>query len=1130
MGFRFSSLVELLEDLERNRFRKASNASKAVNPDHAIIVQWFDRHGAKIKRSQEEGIAFLSCLFPERRPDRCFHMQETRLASVFGRAYSLGTARLNELRAWKDQTPADFPNCLASILAQTEMPTPQPGNEVTLEEINDALDEIAANVKSSAPTLRASARFSDPVDVLTPILLRLRSVEAKWLVRMLLKSYYPVQILEAVTMQQFHFLLQDLLKIQNDFGAALDTLNQGEIIQLPKRISKADATVLKARLAGHLVPRVGVMITRQAYHKARSIKHCCQMAGGKLMSVEQKYDGEYCQVHIDMSKAASERIQIFSKSGRDSTEDRIRLHYPIEVSINLQSRSQQCMIKDRCILEGELLVYSRTTETIQPFHKIRKHVQHGGRFLNQEADSPVGLDEQVMIMYYDILLLDHRVLLGRPLEERRRFLERLVNPAKGLAEIGVQHIVDFRSRTAPEHLRRIFASCITQRLEGFVVKSCKDPYFSYTSSIHGIKLKKDYITKLGDIADVLIVGARIDPKAKRNLGHGDLKWNSFHMACLDNKDEVVRFDTKPRFSVIGEVSFMAKHEMEYLNMRGEILALPFVQSSDHMDMSMDAKKTEAPEVLFKTPFVVEILGSGYERAPNATYWALRHPRLHKLHGDRSITDTVSFDELQDMARTAQTAPDDAISQEDSQWIAKLERADPKGKYVLDRSQNTTTTTPSKSPASITTDLLTPLRAVPRGSPFAIWSEPSQSPDAANRLFSQECSSPVRSETQSTIKRRCDEEADILRRKKRRQTEPGRDGISILDSSPLTRPRSFTAVGEARGARTSLIKKTPPWCRPSSSAGILSSSPFEPPAVFRSSPNKRGEFIPKIVKKPNPRGTVREPLKEVESSSTAHNVAVASRRPQDKNEYAKQELSKKSPPHPNTSMLFNDRLPPMPTPPSSAEETHKQQEQPQQRGDNDISSEPTGRQHHRPAEPSHRLEEAQELQKAMKPPYPSILPAPPLLLTPSLHFHSPAKTTTLQAHLWSTNTSFTTSFSHFLSHIPFHAITIALLDITMDPIKIAHDMHDMMTRLVALEVQFPAKGRLNGRVLFLDLRVLETMTGGQDDWIALAGPISRGLFAGCLKWECEDHGDGTKRNVKVRDCFDWKEAIRLDEDN
>lgn len=1118
MGFRFSSLVELLEDLERNRFRKASNASKSVNPDHAIIVQWFNRHDAKIKRSQEEGVAFLSCLFPERRPDRSFNMQEKRLASVFGRAYSLGTARLNELRAWKERTPADFPNCLASILAQTEMPTPQPGNDVTLEEINDALDEIAANVKSSAPALRASARFSDPVDALMPILLRLQSMEAKWLARMLLKSYYPVQIPEVVTMQQFHFLLGDLLKIQSDFGAALDTLNQAEIIQLPRRLSKADAAVLKARLAGHLVPRVGVMIKRQAYHKARSIKHCCQMAGGKLMSVEQKYDGEYCQVHIDMSKASSERIQIFSKSGRDSTQDRIRLHYAIEASVNLQSRSQQCMIKGRCILEGELLIYNRTTGTIEPFHKIRKHVQHGGCFLNQEADSPVGLDEQVMIMYYDILLLDHSVLLERPLEERRRCLERLITPAKGLAEIGVQHILDFRSRTAPEHLRRIFASCITQRLEGLIVKSCKDPYFSYTNSIHRIKLKKDYISKLGDIADVLIAGARLDPKAKRDLGHSDLKWNSFPMACLENKDEVVRFDAKPRIRVIGEVSFMAKHEMEYLNMRGESLALPFLQSSDHMEISMDTKQTKAPAVLFKTPFVVEILGSGYERAPNATHWVLRHPRLHKLHADRSITDTVSFDELQDMARTAQTAPEDAISQEDREWIAKLERADPMSNDKLDRSQSTTTPTPDKSPASLTPEHLTPLRAVSRDSPFAIWSEPSQPADAASRLFSQESASPIRSETRSAVKRRCDEEADTLRRTKRRQTEPGRNGTSILASSPPPPPRSFTTIGDARVARTSLIQKTPPWCRPSSSAGMLSSSPFEPAAIFRSTPGKRGELIPESVEKPNPRKPVRAPLKEVASSSTAHNVAVAARRPQDKNGHDKQGV---------TSMLVSHRPSPTPSPPSSTEETHKQHEQ---RGDNDVRSEPTGAQHHRPPEPIHLLQEAQEVQRVVKSPCTSILPAPPLLLTPSLHFHSEAKRNTLQAHLWSTNNSFTTSFSHFLSHVPFHAVTIALLDIRMDPVKIAHDMHDMMTRLVALEDQFPEKGRLNGRVLFLDLQVLETMTGGTDDWIASADARSSGLFAGCLKWECEDYDDGRKRKVKVRDCFDWKEAIRLDEDH
>lgn len=43
-----------------------------------------------------------------------------------------------------------------------------------------------------------------------------------------------------------------------------------------------------------------------------------------LMSVEAKIDGEYCQIHVDVSRGRR-GVQIFSKSGKDSTEDRKRL-------------------------------------------------------------------------------------------------------------------------------------------------------------------------------------------------------------------------------------------------------------------------------------------------------------------------------------------------------------------------------------------------------------------------------------------------------------------------------------------------------------------------------------------------------------------------------------------------------------------------------------------------------------------------------------------------------------------------------------------------------------------------------------------------------------------------------------
>jgi DNA ligase-4 len=41
--------------------------------------------------------------------------------------------------------------------------------------------------------------------------------------------------------------------------------------------------------------------------------------------VERKYDGEYCQIYIDLSKD-NDPIRIFFKSGRDSTDNRIGLY------------------------------------------------------------------------------------------------------------------------------------------------------------------------------------------------------------------------------------------------------------------------------------------------------------------------------------------------------------------------------------------------------------------------------------------------------------------------------------------------------------------------------------------------------------------------------------------------------------------------------------------------------------------------------------------------------------------------------------------------------------------------------------------------------------------------------------
>jgi hypothetical protein len=237
---------------------------------------------------------------------------------------------------------------------------------------------------------------------------------------MLFKNYRPVRIPETLAIRQFHFLLPDLLRLQNSFEAAVNLLDEPTIRCMPFRVAK-DADDVSREIA-EVKPQVRIMISRPPHEKARSIKHCCQLAGLRRMSVERKYDGEYCQIHIDV-KEAGHRIKIFSKSGKDSTIDRIGLHHAVRDCLLLDT--VDCKIKRHCILEGELLVWTDADERIEPFHKIRKHVKRSGRFIGTARDSPVDLNEYLMIMFYDIMLLDDTVSLTDSHDRRRHLLEPL---------------------------------------------------------------------------------------------------------------------------------------------------------------------------------------------------------------------------------------------------------------------------------------------------------------------------------------------------------------------------------------------------------------------------------------------------------------------------------------------------------------------------------------------------------------------------------------------------------------------------------------------------------------------------------------------------------------------------------
>jgi DNA ligase-4 len=148
------------------------------------------------------------------------------------------------------------------------------------------------------------------------------------------------------------------------------------------------------------------------------------------------------------------------------------------------------------------------------------------------------------------------------------------------------------------------------------------------------------------------------------------------MGCLENKDEVCRFDAKSRFRIIDVIDrhSILKENMLYLNRHGYFERVPFAKFIPEFDVGFEQGRQLQPAELFKGPFSVEVMGAGFDKSANTRYFALLFPRVLKIHDGRSFKDVVAFEELQEMARRFRKAPEDSDGEE-THWLGKLQRSD-----------------------------------------------------------------------------------------------------------------------------------------------------------------------------------------------------------------------------------------------------------------------------------------------------------------------------------------------------------------------------------------------------------------------------------------------------------------------
>ncbi|KAK9097767.1 hypothetical protein Syun_024812 [Stephania yunnanensis] len=334
---------------------------------------------------------------------------------------------------------------------------------LTIKDVNDSLDRLAACENRAEKTL-----------VLSDLIKKTNAQEMKWIVMIILKDL-KLGVSEKSIFHEFHPDAEDLFNVTCDLKLVCEKLRDRS-----QRHKRQDIEVGKA-----VRPQLATRVSNAA--------SAWKKLHGKEVIAECKFDGDRIQIHKNGAE-----IHFFSRTFLDHAE-----YGPGMSNVIMQS-----ILVDRCILDGEMLVWDTSCNRFAEFgsnQEIAKAAKEG-------FDS----DRQLCYVAFDILYVGDTSVIHQSLKERHELLQKVVKPLKGRMEILVPNGGLNANRTSGEpcwsivarsleEVERFFKDTIENKDEGIVLKDLGSKWDPGDRSGKWLKLKPDYIHPGSDL-DVLIIG------------------------------------------------------------------------------------------------------------------------------------------------------------------------------------------------------------------------------------------------------------------------------------------------------------------------------------------------------------------------------------------------------------------------------------------------------------------------------------------------------------------------------------------------------------------------------------------------------------------------------------------------
>ncbi|KAJ3408486.1 hypothetical protein HDV05_004963 [Chytridiales sp. JEL 0842] len=574
----FSSLADLMESNE-TYWRRHSNihhgrgnsGKRAKQALASNISSWFRHHNIA-----SDYFNFVRLLVPSLERERIYSLKEKGLSQLLLSSNALETRSMpraeQSIRNWlkpatmtaaatfrcaNSTTSANgLENCFADAVYNAIKDKPGKPSSMSVAAVNELLTELASlsefsiNEKGVRPT--KSNRSASLI--IKDLFQHHQPKEVKWLVHIILKSS-PFNMHESVTLRSVHPSLWRVYLLRSNLRNACRLVEEGGEVSADIEPDGGG----RQRYAG---VEVGVMVSLMGLSKATSakmvVKEMKQRHNEPICFAEVKYDGERMQIHVDATVLNSPpKLQIFSKSKRNSTEDRRLSHDIILQALGLSSQklpqhtsstsitTNLIEVKD-VIVEAELLVFNELEQKVEPLSAVRNLISNH-QPLHQTF--PSGL-HHFMVVFFDILHLNGANLMYRPLCERRKILEKVIRVSPHHSRLSELKVFDLRNDDATEQLQSYFVEVTNRPAEGLVIKGARAMYIPGCDKFW-YKLKKDYIEGYGDTADFAVIGGRFSFSDSAFLGvsrNDDPNLlNVFHVGCQMNRG---RDNQPPIFKIL----------------------------------------------------------------------------------------------------------------------------------------------------------------------------------------------------------------------------------------------------------------------------------------------------------------------------------------------------------------------------------------------------------------------------------------------------------------------------------------------------------------------------------------------------------------------------------------------------